>query len=224
MVLERVRAVVADLDDTLTQTWRIKWAHHKAVAQRMYGIELTDEVLAEHWGKPFDEMIRYLYQDADSVENMRAANRSLEAEFLKRAQPGACEVIRALRLGGMMLAVVTSTNQSFAEQDMSRLGFNLADFVAIQGAEATQAHKPDPAVFAPVLGELATLGIDVAETIYVGDALMDYYAARDARLGFVGVTTGRTTSEAFHSAGAEYVIDSIQGLLPLVGVVEGQYT
>ena len=43
-----IRAVLFDLDDTLLKTARIKWAHHKAVAAQ-YGIELTDETLAQYW-------------------------------------------------------------------------------------------------------------------------------------------------------------------------------
>lgn len=45
-----IKAVIFDLDDTLLKTAVIKWKHHKAVADKFYGIELTDKTLGEHCG------------------------------------------------------------------------------------------------------------------------------------------------------------------------------
>lgn len=211
-------AVVFDLDDTLVKTWEVKWRHHQAVAKRFYNFDLTEEALAEHWGKPFDEMIGYLYNRAAPLDEMRAANRSIEQEFLKEIQPDALVAIASLRRANKLLGVVTSTNQAFAEEDMKRLGFSLDDFVGIQGAEATEVHKPNPDVFAPILSKLATVGVHTPEkVVYVGDALMDFYAARDAGLGFIAITTGRISAEEFRQAGAEHIATSLSEASRLIG-------
>ncbi len=92
----KCKAIIFDLDDTLLKTAVIKWRHHKAVAHQFYGIELTDEKLGEHWGKPFDTMIGILYDNADTVDNMRSANRSIEAEYPKEIQEDTNETLSML--------------------------------------------------------------------------------------------------------------------------------
>jgi phosphoglycolate phosphatase-like HAD superfamily hydrolase len=199
--MSEIRAVLFDLDDTLLQTARIKWAHHKAVAAH-YGIALTDETLAQYWGLPFDQMIGYLYNHADTVDNMRAANRALEPQFPKEIHDDTLAVLGTLALHGIVAGVVTSTNTAFALADLRRLHVPDDAFVLVQGAEATPYHKPDGRVFDPALARLAELGLRRSEVLYVGDALMDHAAAADAGMPFVGVATGFVGIEQFQAAGA----------------------
>jgi phosphoglycolate phosphatase-like HAD superfamily hydrolase len=199
-----IQAVIFDLDDTLLKTARIKWAHHKAVAAQ-YGVELTDETLARYWGMPFDQMIGYLYNHADTVDNMRAANRALESQFPKEIHDDTIEVLGALALHGIVAGVVTSTNTEFAITDLKRLQVPAEAFLFVQGAEATPYHKPDGRVFDPALERLAELGIRRSEVLYVGDALMDHEAAVQAGIQFVGVTTGFVSIEQFQEVGVPVI-------------------
>ncbi len=199
----KYKAILFDLDDTLVQTSTVKWAHHKAVAKRFYNIDLTDEVLAKHWGMPFEPMMAIFYQNADTPENMLKANLSLEDEFPKTLQDDAIATVNALIDSGAQVGVITSINGHLARKDMERLGFPVEKFFMIQGADETTAHKPDPRVFDKALQILAEKKITAAETLYVGDALMDYYAARDAGLDFYGVTTGLVTQQQFEEEGAQ---------------------
>jgi len=199
-----IRAVLFDLDDTLLITARIKWAHHKAVAAQ-YGIDLTNETLAKYWGMPFDQMIGYLYNHADTVENMRIANRALEDQFPKEIHDDTLEVLGWLTCHDIVAGVVTSTNTAFAEADLRRLHVPGDALLFIQGAEATQYHKPDGKVFEPALLRLGELGLVRRDVLYVGDALMDFEAASDAGLQFVGVTTGFVTIEQFQAVGAQAI-------------------
>ncbi len=201
----KYRAVIFDLDDTLLKTAEPKWRHHKAVAKRFYDIDLTDEMLAEHWGKPFDVMIGHLYNHADTVENMRNHNRSIEAEFPKAAQEHTLQAIEMLRAAGSLLGVVTSTNTLYAENDLERLGIGADAFLFIQGADKSRYHKPDRRVFDPALELLAREGIAKEQAVYVGDDLIDYRAADAAGIHFIGIPTGFTSAHQFREAGAEVV-------------------
>lgn len=202
--MPEIHAVLFDLDDTLLKTARIKWAHHKAVAAH-YGIELTDETLARYWGMPFDQMIGYLYNHADTVENMRAANRALELQFPKEIHDDTIEVLGKLALHGIAAGVVTSTNTEYALADLRRLQVPHEAFLFVQGAEATRYHKPDGRVFDPALAHLAELGIRRSAVLYVGDALMDHEAAVHAGIQFVGVATGFMSIEQFQEVGASAI-------------------
>jgi phosphoglycolate phosphatase len=199
----KYKAVLFDLDDTLLKTSAIKWAHHKAVAKQFYNIDLTGEVLAKHWGMPFEPMIAILYQGADTPENMLKANLSLEDQFLKEVQEDGLATVNALLDVGVEVGVVTSILGSRARSDLMRFGFPIDQFFLLQGADDEPVHKPDPKVFEKALKLLSEKGITRQEVLYIGDALMDYYASRDAGMGFIGVTTGFVTQEQFELEGAQ---------------------
>ena len=52
--------------------------------------------------------------------------------------------------------------------------------------------------------------------VYVGDALSDFYAARDAGLHFIGVTTGLVDESSFRQSGAKRIIASLAELPSIV--------
>jgi phosphoglycolate phosphatase-like HAD superfamily hydrolase len=202
--MPEIQAVLFDLDDTLLKTAQIKWAHHKAVAAH-YGVALTDETLARYWGMPFDQMIGFLYNHADTVDNMRAANRALEPQFPKEIHDDTLAVLGTMALHGIVAGVVTSTNTEFAVADLRRLHVPEEAFLFVQGAEATPHHKPDGRVFDPALAHLAALGICRSGVLYVGDALMDHGAAVNAGIQFVGVATGFVSIEQFQAGGGQAI-------------------
>ncbi|GCE30102.1 hypothetical protein KDA_55860 [Dictyobacter alpinus] len=111
--------------------------------------------------------------------------------------------VNTLLDAGIEIGVVTSVLGSRARHDLMRLGFPIDHFFLLQGADDEPAHKPDPKVFDKALKLLSEKGITRQEVIYIGDALMDYYASRDAGMGFIGVTTGFVTQEQFELEGAQ---------------------
>ena len=209
------RAVVFDFDDTLVVTREVKWAHHREVAEKYYGINLTERELYAHWGKPFDVLISALYKESDCIDNMRAANRSLEHKYLKRARPRARSVVRSILDEGMQVGIVSSDASCHLMQDLKRLSFPVNRMFHIQGADDSAHHKPHPAVFNPLKQKLCSYGIETNETLYVGDALIDFYAAREAGLGFLGVTTGLVSRPQFEAHDAR-TLSSLDDLLSIV--------
>ncbi|HVQ43615.1 MAG TPA: HAD family hydrolase [Candidatus Saccharimonadia bacterium] len=205
MPAHHYQAIIFDFDDTLVRSGRIKWAHHKATAKEFYGLKLTDETLGKHWGMPFNDMIPLLYQHADTLENMRAANFSIEHRFRKTLQPDALVTIKRLHAAGLPLGVLSAMTRDMIEPDIKRFGFDPSHFLFVQGSEDTPVHKPDPGVFDPALHLLQKRGIKPQNILYVGDALSDYYAAIGAGLHFIGVTTGFVSQAEFSSAKAKSV-------------------
>lgn len=181
------RAILFDLDDTLVQTRVVKWKHHQEVARRFYGIDLTEDALSEAWGMPFDAMIARLYQDSAPVDQMRADNQSIAADYLKTEIGGAVRTVTTLLDRGVEVGVVTSTNTEFAVADLERLGFPTHRLLGIQGADRSSFHKPDGRVFSDLLSLLSGKGIGASETVYVGDSLADRTAALAAGLDYIGI-------------------------------------
>lgn len=213
----KYKAVLFDLDDTLLKTSAIKWAHHKAVAKQFYNIDLTDEILARHWGMPFEPMMAIFYQNSDTPENMLKANLSLDAQFPKELQEDALDLVQTLLARCVEVGVVTSILGHLAKKDLLRLGFPAEEFFILQGADDAPFHKPDPRVFDRALELLDEKEIRPGEALYAGDALMDFYAARGAGLGFLGVATGFVTQRQFEAEGAQ-AVRSLGELLNAVGV------
>jgi HAD superfamily hydrolase (TIGR01549 family) len=211
-----IKAVIFDLDDTLVTTRVVKWEQHKAVAREFYGRETTDEKLLEHWGKPFDTLINLLHDGVDTIENLHAAYAATSHRFPKEVQKDTLCTVDRLLNNGIQLGIVTATNRNFLLKDLERLGFPHERFFCLQGADETDVHKPDPRVFDPILGALQRTGISKDETMYVGDALTDWYAARDAGLHFIGVTTGLNSADEFKAAGAPKVIERLSELPAII--------
>jgi len=209
------KAIIFDLDDTLLKTSVVKWAHHKAVAKQFYNIDLGDDVLAKYWGMPFEPMMALFYQNSDTPENMLKANLSLEDQFPKQVQQDGAATINALLRMGVEVGVVTSILGHLAQKDLKRLDFPVEKFFILQGADDAPAHKPNPAVFDVALKLLKNKDILTSEVVYVGDALMDYYAAHRAGIGFIGITTGSITKEQFEAEGAQ-VVSSLAMLLKVI--------
>ncbi len=208
-----IKAVIFDFDDTLVETRAIKFEHHKAVAKKFYNIDLTEETFLKHYGQPFNTIIKAFYQDADTLENMIQANVSTREQFLKKLYPGSLDTVNTILDRGIKVGVLSATNTNFILDDFERFSFPINRFSMIQGPDETPVHKPDPAVFLPLLEKLGKEGIKKEETVYVGDSLLDLQAAHGAGIDFIAVTTGLYSEEDFKKNGAKIVVGEISEIL-----------
>jgi len=212
----KYKAVIFDFDDTLVETRLIKWEHHKTVAKKFYNIDLSEEVLREHWGKPFHLLLPELYQRSDTYENMLIANTSVRSDFLKKVYPGSVNVVTTLLDYGLKVGLLSAANQKFVIEDLKRLNFPLECFSAIQGPEDTSVHKPDPNVFLPILNKFKKEGIKKEKIVYIGDSLMDLEAAYGAGIDFIAITTGLYSKEDFKKHGAKIIVKNIKEVIKKV--------
>ena len=208
----RYTAVIFDFDDTLVKSYVIKWAHHIESGKRFYGMKLTDADIKKHWGKPFTQMVKDIYGDIDTTEQLIKNIRSIESEFYKEAQEDAPQIVTRFLDAGIRIGVVSAADGAFVRKDLARLGFPVEQFMAVQGCEDTTTHKPDPAVFLPMFEILKAQGIDTKDIVYVGDSVDDVRAAHGAGIACVAIATGMYDKEALIHAGAKIVLDHIRQL------------
>lgn len=209
----KYRAVIFDFDDTLVESRLLKWAQHKHVAKKFYNLDLTDEDIRQHYGKPFDTLIAEVYRGVDKVENIHQALYSVHADFYKKEFADTKRVLGELLARSIKVGIVSATNKKYLLEDFERLAFPYKNFFAIQASDEVDFHKPDPRVFGPVLANLAGEGIHPAEAVYVGDSLDDFHAAHGAGMDFIGVTTGMCSQDQFREAGAKVVVSNIGEVL-----------
>jgi HAD superfamily hydrolase (TIGR01549 family) len=209
------KVILFDHDDTLVQTIQAKWAQHKYIAKKFYGITLTDAEIKSHWGKPLTVLIKLLY-GTDHIDIAMSYNIATRKKFPKRRFPDTIETLQALRDRGIFVGVVTATTRSSLEHDWKTLQIGKELFDYIQTEDDTAVHKPDPRVFLPALEWLEERNISARDVIYVGDSLNDMKAAEGAGFQPIGITTGLVPTQEFE----QHRIRSVSTLSELLAITD----
>lgn len=207
-----IKAVIFDFDDTLVKTYETKGLAHIQVAKKFYDLQLTEADIKAVWGQPYETMMLNLYRHKDSFNNLRNAYDSIVAKTQLQPHPGAYDLIQNLH-SFAEIGVLTSAFKEHVKTTFTGLGWPLKLFTAIQGAQESQFHKPDPRVFDPMISVFKNY--QPKELVYIGDSLMDYLAAKNAGLQFIGITHGMTSKEEFTQKGA-VAVDSFSQVLQLL--------
>ncbi len=128
------------------------------------------------------------------------------------------ELLEQLTAAGVTIAVATSKRRETARLALVGVGIDhLVDVVA--ALEDTAAHKPAPD---PLLHAAATMGVDPAACVYVGDATVDVLAARAAGMSAVAVTWGAGERDALAATSPDALVDTIPDLAAyLLGPADG---
>ncbi|GAA4397542.1 pyrophosphatase PpaX [Fodinibacter luteus] len=215
----RFRTVLFDLDGTLADTIPLIVASYQH-AFRTVLEEEVEEARARAWiGRPL--LPALLDEAPDHGHELdrvyREWNLANTARLIRR-YAGVPEMLGALAEAGVRTAVATSKRRETARLALRGVGIDhLVDVVA--GLEDTTRHKPEPD---PLLHAAATLDVDPADCVYVGDAIVDVLAARAAGMAAVAVTWGAGERQALVAAGPAAVVDTVAHLAAyLLGHREG---
>jgi HAD superfamily hydrolase (TIGR01549 family) len=155
----------------------------------------------------------------------RETGRSLSAEEVERIQqvhaeafkryssqvrplPGAAELLSYLTASKVPWAIATSGRLESASLSLRLLGINTD--VPIITRDMVQHAKPDPDLF---LAAAEKLGVDIGDSVVVGDSIWDLLAARRARALGVGLLAGGYGREELERAGAYRVYNDPADLL-----------
>jgi len=117
-----------------------------------------------------------------------------------RPYPGIPDLLARLAAAGVALTVATNKPGALAEELLAGLGL-AALFTAVVGGDSLPSRKPDPgAVY--VLAERVRMPL--AETLLVGDSLVDLATARAAPVAACLVGWGLTAPATLRAAGPDY--------------------
>ena len=125
-----------------------------------------------------------------------------------RPLPGASELLSYLTASNVPWAIATSGRLESASLSLRLLGIN-AD-VPIITRDMVQHAKPDPDLF---LAAAEKLGVQISDSVVVGDSIWDLLAARRARALGVGLLAGGYGREELERAGAYRVYNDPADLL-----------
>jgi HAD superfamily hydrolase (TIGR01509 family) len=208
-------AFVFDLDGTLVDSvYQHVLAWRDALETE--GIELAAWRVHRRIGMSGGLMARALLRETGrpvSATDAERLQRAHEAAYRSRIGsvrplPGASELLAHLSAAGAAWAIATSGRRAAAAPTVELLGLDSPP-VLVTRDEAPRA-KPDPDLF---LTAASRLGVDITDTIVVGDSFWDMLAAVRGRFLGVGVLSGGYGEDELMRAGAMRVYDDPAGLL-----------
>jgi HAD superfamily hydrolase (TIGR01549 family) len=125
-----------------------------------------------------------------------------------RPLPGARELMAYMAASGVRHAIATSGYQDSAHLAMRALG--ISDGVPLVTRDQVAHAKPDPDLF---LAAADRLGVNIVDSVVVGDSIWDLLAARRARALGVGLLSGGYGADELERAGAYRVYEDPADLL-----------
>lgn len=208
--MAKIEAVFFDFDGVLRDSRDALWAAN-VHALNSYGVEASQDDLRphiHHINAVHEKFVPHISRDDLSEKFYQKFSELKEGVQLYK---GAGEVVDELVKSGLLIGLVTTATSS--EELLAQAGI-LDRFSVIVGGNDTSRHKPHPE---PVLTALARLGVAAERAIMVGDLPADIQAARSAKLfATIGITYGFGTSEMLKEAGADYLIDTLSGVVGIV--------
>ncbi len=216
-----IKLVLLDFDDTICLSEESCFHFENEIAISM-GLKPMDRTIHRiTWGQNLKEAIKERIPGINVGEFMRRFDKMLPQAIKEGKMDAIPErnllVLDKLRANGKKIAVVTS--RSYVEvKPMISLYHPLGNRVdAFYHRDNSDHLKPDPRVFSKVLYEF---DVTPNETVYVGNALKDGFAAKGADLCFVAVLESELiTKQAFINVNievdfyADKFIDSLDFIL-----------
>jgi len=212
-----IKAILFDFDDTLVKTIETKINALQYTGKKYYNLDLTDRDIKKHWGKPFRSLMKAVFKNVDRTEKIIEKYTIERKKFPSPPHDNAVKVLRELSKK-YLLGIVTSHTKRFIIKDLKIADIPKDLFFLIQTEEETSAHKPDPKVFDLTIKRLKKRGILKSSIVYIGDSLLDFFAARDAGIRFYGLAGRTTTKKQFKQVGSK----TIKNLFELIDILKKQ--
>jgi phosphoglycolate phosphatase len=214
----KVRGVVFDFDGTLAHLnidFGVMRERALQVARRFEGFQSEWESL---YTLEMIETVRDAWAERDPTRAQQfhaeslAAVRDVEMDAARDSYlfPETAPLLRWLREQNLKVGIVTRN----CEDAMLALLGEARDLCdALFARERVKYVKPHPEHLTKAMQALDLTSCDV---IMVGDGAMDMVAAKRLDIRAVGVTSGRTQAAALQSAGADWIIESVDELPDLM--------
>jgi phosphoglycolate phosphatase len=183
----------------------------------------ADEIVRVTMGQSKIEVFRRVLGAEDRARQANAVFERSYAESVAAGMvsplPGAIETITALRAAGIRVCLATGFSPATRDALLDALGWRPLIDLALSPADAGRG-RPYPDL--PLTALLRLGGGAVSELLVAGDTPSDVESGLRAGAGLVaGVTSGASTAEDLAAAGAPVILDSVAGLVGLLGIGAG---
>lgn len=206
--------VVFDLDGTLLDSVALIVDSYQHTFRTMLGHSWDDVVEIRSWiGTPLVVVFeRILPGRAEEMIDVYTRWNIANTPRYVRPYPGVLDMLTALTDAGVDIGVATSKRRPAAEAGMAHAGLTDRVPLLVTGDDTT-TFKPEPE---PLRKAVSLLGGHPETSAYVGDAVVDIRAARNAGMSAVAVEWGAGEDAALRGAGPGYVVATATDLTTLV--------
>lgn len=208
--MKKYKAIIYDIDGTVLNTLNMNMYPLIQIIKEETGEEWTFEQVLKFAAYPGMKVMQELGVKDQEKTYARWVKYVNEYEEGATLYDGFMEVFKAFQDNHIIQAVVSAKTAKQYEIDFVDKGLDKFMDVAIL-ADDTTKHKPNPE---PLLECIKRLNIEVSETIYIGDALSDYQASRNAGMDFGYAKWGSVSSEGIDHP--DLVFESPLDLLKLL--------
>lgn len=204
---------IFDMDGVLIDSGEAHYQSWQRMLHR-HGLEMTPEQFADTFGQTNRAIIRKLWPDRATDENIRDWGEEKEQDFRDVLRehfpemPHASALLGALHAAGFALAVGSSGPRENVDTVLAGLGAGTLFDATVTGCDVTHS-KPHPEVF---LKAAQKLGLPPARCAVVEDAPVGVRAARAAGMAAIALTGTAGADEL--ATEAHCVVDSLDQLTP----------
>ncbi len=210
------RYILFDLDGTLSDP-KQGICTCVQVALSKLGIEEPDiDKLVPFIGPPLRDSFKEFYgmSDEDAAKGVEYYRErySTIGKFENELYPGIPELLKDLKKKDKYIAIASSKPTVFVEDILNH--FEIREyFDLVVGSELDGSRDTKEAVLEYALQQMfPDSEIDYDETVMIGDRKFDIEAAHKFGIGNIGIGYGYGTKEELEEAGADKIVNTVQGL------------
>lgn len=208
--MKKYKAIIYDIDGTVLNTLNMN----------MYPLmKIIKEETGEEW--TFEQVLKFVaYPGMKVMEELNVKDKEKTyarwVQYVNEYEEGATlydgfeEVFQRFYDAHIIQAVVSAKTAKQYQIDFVDKGLDQYMETAIL-ADDTDKHKPDPE---PLLKCIERLNLSTNEVIYIGDALSDYQASKNAGMDFGYAKWGSVSSQGIDDP--DYIFNQPQDLLKLL--------
>jgi len=216
-----IKAVIFDLDGTLVAMKLKSREAKKEFLRRLR--ESGFDVEALNPDMPSEKMIQFLIEKYGLSRGflMKILDECFQPYELEAAEeaelrPNVREVIKRLKSMGYRLGVASNNGRVGVRLALKKLGI-LSYFDAVVARGDVDRMKPDGS---PISECVKRLGVAPREAVYIGDAVIDIAAAKEAGVYAIGVLGGFDSREALERSKPDYMIENLSELFHALEMIE----
>ncbi|MEW6194183.1 MAG: HAD family hydrolase [Bacteroidota bacterium] len=207
----QINFVVFDLDGTLISSHEtIYLATLHALREVNIVRAIEKDKFMNMIGMHFEDIFREFGFSVPDFEYFIGIYKSIYFDYIDASQiyPGVEKIINKLKTGNIKIGLLTTKAQDQA--DLILKHFNLHhQFNGVMGRRPGIAHKPSPE---PLLKLSSEVGIEMNNTLMVGDSELDIECGKNAGAFTCAVSYGYRNKEELKKSSPDFLIDNISDL------------
>jgi isopentenyldiphosphate isomerase/phosphoglycolate phosphatase-like HAD superfamily hydrolase len=217
-----IKLVIIDFDDTLCLTEEATYNLESQIGIEMGFPKMLRHIHKQTWGRPIEKVITERIPGIDAGEFMKKLEITMPI-FVERGEldnvlPKNIQILKALKLKGKTIAMLTSRNYSELKHIMHD-DHALQDVISsYQYQNNSEYLKPDPRVFEVFFNKYK---VQPHEVVYVGDTISDAICSNGAGIKFIAcLESGLKSREDFATLNVDYFVEEFTQIEKVIAEID----